>query len=70
LINTLALKDKWVQQGAGKMFRNILGHASSGGGGGEENTLALVNNDIFDNGDAAADFGNMLLPPAGAATIT
>ena len=38
--------------------------------GGDENTLAPFNHDIFDGGDAAADFENMLLPPAGAATIT
>ncbi len=40
-------------------------------GGGDENTLAPpVNHGIFDDGDAGADFENMLLPPAGAATIT
>jgi hypothetical protein len=39
-------------------------------GGGDENTLALVNNTIFDDGDAVADFDNLLLSPAGAATIT
>jgi hypothetical protein len=53
------------------MFGNILGRASGGGGGGDENsTLAPVNHDIFDDGDAAADFENMLIPPVGAATIT
>jgi hypothetical protein len=51
------------------MFGNIPGCASGGGRGGDENTLALVNNNIFDNGDTATDFDNMLLPPAGAATI-
>jgi hypothetical protein len=39
-------------------------------GGGDTNTLAPVNNNIFDNGDAAADFDNLVLPPTGAATIT
>ncbi len=70
LINTLALKDKWVQQGVGKMFGNILARASGGGQGGDESTLAPVNNDIFNNGDAVADFDNMLLPPAGGTPIT
>ncbi len=52
------------------MFSNILGCASGGGWGGDKNTLAPVNHDIFNDGDAVADFENMLLPPAEAATIS
>jgi hypothetical protein len=52
------------------MFDNILGCASSGGRGGDKNTLVPVNHDIFDDGDEVADFENVLLPPAGAMTIT
>jgi hypothetical protein len=47
-----------------------LGRASGGGRGGDKNTLTPVNHDIFDDGDAAAGFEIMLLPPAGAVTIT
>jgi hypothetical protein len=52
------------------MFGKILGCASGGGRGGDENNLVPVNHDIFDDRDAAEDFENVLLPPAGAATIT
>jgi hypothetical protein len=52
------------------MFGNILGLASGGGRGGDKNTLTPVNHDIFDEGDAGADVENVLLPPAGTATIT
>jgi hypothetical protein len=52
------------------MFDNILGCASSGGRGGDKNTLVPVNHDIFDDGDEVADFENVLLPLAGAMTIT
>jgi hypothetical protein len=52
------------------MFGNILGLASGGGRGDDENILAPVNHDIFNDGDAAADFENVLLPAAGAVTIT
>jgi hypothetical protein len=52
------------------MFGNILGLTSGGGWGGDKNTLAPVNHDIFNNGDAVADFENVLLPPAGGTTIT
>jgi hypothetical protein len=52
------------------MFSNILGLPNGGGRGGDENTLAPVNHDIFNDGDAAANFENVLLPPVGAVTIT
>ncbi len=46
---------------AASLQRQQLGHALN---------LRTPFNHIFDDGDAAADFENMLLPPAGAATIT
>ncbi len=52
------------------MFRNILGHASGISHGGDKNTLALVNNAIFEKEDVAVDFKNLFLPSAGAAMVT